>query len=62
MPTHKFTPEPTPEEAAALIAAVERFLADTTVPAAISADDGSGWQRTALLEAVGRRDENAVWL
>jgi hypothetical protein len=48
---------PTPEEAAAMIAAIEQFLRDTT-PAAPAADDRpSGWVRQARLEAVDREPE-----
>jgi hypothetical protein len=44
---------PTSEEAAAVIAAIEQFLRDTT--AAAPADEPvSGWLRTARLEAVDR--------
>lgn len=54
-------PEATPEEAAALIAAVERFLADTVVPSANEPDTVSGWLRAALQEGVGERDQHALW-
>ena len=44
----------TPEEAAAVIAAIERFIRDTAPPVA-SAPEGPGpWVRTALLEGVDR--------
>ena len=58
-------PNPTPEEAAAVIAAIERFLRDTAVladatpaqPAALSP-----WKRTALAEGVARRPSSpAPW-
>jgi hypothetical protein len=42
----------TPEEAAAIVAAVERFLADTTPPPAAEAETESGWLRAALREGV----------
>lgn len=61
MPAHRITPDPTPEDAAALIAAVERFLHDTTAPPAEVDEAPSGWQRAALLEAVGRDDDQAIW-
>jgi hypothetical protein len=57
----KLTPTPTPEEAAALIAAVERFLFDTAAPPAASEVGLTGWQLAAMLESVGERDENALW-
>jgi hypothetical protein len=44
----------TPEEAAAVIAALERFLAETTpVPAA--EETQSRWQRAGLIEGVTAR-------
>jgi hypothetical protein len=43
-----------PEEAAAVIAAIERFIRDTAPPVA-SAPEGPGpWVRAALLEGVDR--------
>lgn len=42
----------TPEEAAAIAAAIERFLRDTAPPAAARAGPG-GWTRSALLGASG---------
>ena len=43
-----------PEEAAAVIAAVERFLRDTAPPPAAAPARPSGWVRAARLEAVDR--------
>jgi hypothetical protein len=43
----------TPEEAAAVIAAVEQFLRDTAPPPAPAVPE-SAWVRTARLEAVDR--------
>ena len=48
---------PTPEEAAAVIAAIEQFLRDTTPASAEAEDTVSGWVRTARLEAVDREPE-----
>ncbi len=46
-----------PEEAAAVIAAVEQFLRDT-VPPVVAAPEGlSPWVRTALREGVSREPE-----
>jgi hypothetical protein len=46
---------PTPEEAAAVIAAIERFLRDTTPPAAAEpAPQPSPWTLAALREGVDR--------
>jgi hypothetical protein len=42
----------TPEEAAAVVAAVERFLRDTAPPAAPEPEPRSAWLRAARLEAV----------
>ncbi len=41
-----------PEEAAAIAAAIEQFLRDTASPPA-PAEEQSAWQRAALREAVG---------
>ena len=52
-----------PEEAAAVVAAVERFLRDHTPPVEPPART-SGWVRAARLEAVGaggRRTGLASW-
>ncbi len=43
-----------PEEAAAVIAAVEQFLRDTAPPPAPPPERPSGWARAALLEGVDR--------
>jgi hypothetical protein len=48
----------TPEEAAAVIAAVEQFLRDTAPPPAPPAPE-SPWVRTARLEAVDREPQRA---
>ena len=51
-----------PEEAAAVIAAVEQFLRDTLPPAAPPDPEPSPWLRAARLEAVGRPvDAAAPW-
>ncbi len=47
----------TPEEAAAVVAAVEQFLRDTTPPAAPADDRPARWLRAARLEAVDREPE-----
>jgi hypothetical protein len=44
----------TPEEAAAVIAAVEQFLRDTAPPPAPEEPKESPWVRAARLEAVDR--------
>ena len=53
----------TPEEAAAVVAAIEQFLRDTAPPAAPADETPPGWVRAARLEAVGREpDEFNPWL
>ena len=47
----------TPEEAAAVIAAVEQFLRDTVPPVVAAPAGPSPWVRAALLEGVGREPE-----
>jgi hypothetical protein len=49
----ELSPTPSAEEAAAIAAAVERFLAETAPAAA--AEPVSPWQRAALLEGVGAK-------
>jgi hypothetical protein len=44
----------TPEEAAAVVAAVERFLRDTAPPPAPVPEPPTGWVQAARLEAVDR--------
>jgi hypothetical protein len=51
----------TPEEAAAVIAAVERFLRDTAPPPAPVEPPASPWVRTALLEGVERAPSFEPW-
>jgi hypothetical protein len=46
-----------PDEAAAVIAAIEQFLRDTTPPLAPVADREPGWVAAARLEAVGRESD-----
>ena len=51
-----------PEEAAAVIAAVERFLRDTAPPPAPVATRQDPWLRAARLEATGREpDAPSPW-
>jgi hypothetical protein len=53
------TPDATPEEAAAVIAAVERFRRDTVTDSATGQRAGSPfvspWKRAALAEGVSRQ-------
>jgi hypothetical protein len=51
-------PAASPEEAAAVVAALERFMRDTAAtPAAASGPAHDPWTRAALLEATGRQPE-----
>jgi hypothetical protein len=58
---YAFSPDPSPEEAAALIAAVESFLSDTTVAPAEANEVVSGWLRAALQEGIGSSDSGSLW-
>ena len=51
-----------PEEAAAVMAAVEQFLRDHAPPAAPPAERTAGWLRTARLEAVDHEPLHEPWL
>jgi len=59
--SYSFSSDPTPEDAAAVIAAIERFLADTTVPSVQDAETVNGWLRAALREGVGSSDDERIW-
>jgi len=50
-----------PEEAAAVIAAIEQFLRDTAPPAAPPQAQETPWIRTARLEAVDRDPGSDAW-
>lgn len=50
-------PGATPEEAAAVIAALERFMRDTAPAPALPEPVVSPWARAALLEGVSRQPE-----
>jgi hypothetical protein len=54
-------PAASPEEAAAVVAAVERFLRDTAPPPAPAAPPPNPWVRAARLEAVDRSPERDSW-
>ncbi len=58
---YSLLPNPSPEEAAAAIAAIERFLADTSSPVGEADEVVSGWLRAALSEGVGATDRDSVW-
>jgi hypothetical protein len=50
-----------PEEAAAVIAAVEQFLRDTLPPAASPEPAPDPWVRAARLEALGLALDEPAW-
>jgi hypothetical protein len=50
-------PSASPQEAAAIVAALERFMRDTAPPLAPVAVRRDLWTRAAMLECVGREDE-----
>jgi hypothetical protein len=50
-----------PEEAAAVIAAIEQFLRDTAPPPAETAASVSPWVRAARLEGVERDPGREAW-
>ena len=49
-----------PEEAAAIAAAIEQFMRDTAPPLATGRPAMSPWQRAGLLEAT-KRDGESPW-
>jgi hypothetical protein len=54
-------PAASPEEAAAVVAAVERFLRETAPPPAPAEPPPNPWVRAARLEAVDRLPEADRW-
>jgi hypothetical protein len=55
-------PSASPEEAAAVVAALERFMRDTAPPPVPSGPGRNPWSRAALLEATGREpDDPSPW-
>jgi hypothetical protein len=50
-----------PDEAAAVIAAIEQFLRDTAPPPAEVAPPANPWVRAALLEGVERAPSREPW-
>ena len=55
-------PSASPEEAAAVVAALERFMRDTAPTAAPAPPPVSGWVRAARGEAVERAPGREPWL
>jgi hypothetical protein len=54
-------PSATPEEAAAVVAALERFMRETAPTPAPAPPRPSRWVQTARLEAVEREPTRSVW-
>jgi hypothetical protein len=55
-------PSASPEEAAAVVAALERFMRDTAPAPVPAAPERNPWQRAALQEGVSRApEEPAPW-
>jgi hypothetical protein len=55
-------PGASPEEAAAVVAALERFMRDTAPPRAPAPAAGDPWLQTALSEGVGEEEcEPTSW-
>ena len=50
-----------PEEAAAVIAAIERFMRDTAPPVDPAPAGPGPWVTTALLEGVDREPQRGGW-
>jgi hypothetical protein len=55
-------PAASPEEAAAVVAALERFMRETAPTPAPAAPRLSGWLQAARLEAVEHEPGRAPWL
>jgi hypothetical protein len=53
-------PNASPEEAAAVVAAVERFMRDTAPATSPAADRPNPWLQAAIHEAVNRSPELAL--
>jgi hypothetical protein len=53
-------PSASPEEAAAVVAALERFMRDTAPPPAPPAPERNPWQQAALREGVERQPTEPV--
>lgn len=50
----------TPAQAAAVVAALQRFMADTAPPAPAPQDGPDRWRQAALLEGVSREPHSVV--
>ena len=54
-------PAASPEEAAAVVAAIERFMRATAAPAPAPAAASDGWREAALIEGVSRDPGGPEW-
>ncbi len=60
---HELPPAASPEEAAAIVAAIERFMHTTAPgPAALAPNGPDPWLRAAILEGVAREDGGSASL
>jgi hypothetical protein len=58
-------PSASPEEAAAIVASLERFMRATALPGRALAHGPDNWQRAAMLEGVARQpqdDQRDPWI
>jgi len=53
-------PSASPEETAAIVAAIERFRRATSPPAEPPSTDQEGWLRAAILEGVSRQPHGGI--
>jgi hypothetical protein len=53
-------PNASPEEAAAVVAALERFMRETAPPPAPPEPKANPWQQAALAEGVSRAPEQSL--
>jgi hypothetical protein len=53
-------PSASPEEAAAVVAALERFMRATAPASALGSDELDGWVRAARIEGVSRESETVL--
>jgi hypothetical protein len=51
---HLIAPAATPEQTAAVVAALERFMRATAPPLAVASEEPAPWERAAILEGVER--------
>jgi hypothetical protein len=54
------SPSASPEETAAIVAAIERFMRATAPSPAPAQNGPDSWQRAAMLEGVAREDDRDV--